>query len=123
MSASQPDPATSSPPTVASPPTATASMTPQQIELAKSELLSKDRYMARWDHMHFALATLVVLVAAVMIGIFAWRGDVQGMSSAGAIVSGWVGGVLGWYFTKVERSQTPGPSPAPAGQGPAHGGP
>jgi hypothetical protein len=60
-------------------------------------------YLRRWDNMHFALAALVIVISGLLIGIFAWRGDVQGMSSTAAIVSGWVGAVLGWFFTKSTK--------------------
>jgi len=80
-------------------------------------------YLRRWDYMHFALAALVILIAATLIGIFAVRGDTQGMSSAAAIVSGWVGAVLGWFFTKTagpassSSNRPPGGGGAPPGSG------
>lgn len=76
---------------------------------------NKDDWMRRWDYMHFSLALAVVLVAAFLLGIFAIRGDVQGMSTTAGIVSGWVGAVIGWFFTKTAKTSPPpgsgGPNP------------
>jgi hypothetical protein len=83
----------------------------------------KDAYMRRWDDMHFVLALVVILLAGFLIGIFAIRGDTQGMSTAAGIVSAWVGAVLGWYFTtKSASSQPPASPPGPPGP-PGAGGP
>jgi len=75
-------------------------------------------YLRRWDYMHFTLAALVILIAATLIGIFAVRGDTQGMSTTAAIVSGWVGAVLGWFFTKASGPASSGSNLPPGGGGP-----
>ena len=75
-------------------------------------------YLRRWDYMHFTLAIVVVLVAAFLIGIFAWRSDTEGMSTVAGIVSGWVGAALGWFFAKTTGSpETQTPPPAKADNG------
>lgn len=93
----------------------------QEFELEKLRENHKAAQLLRWDQMHICLAALVITVVTFFIGVFALRGDVQGMSSAAAIGSGWVGAVLGWFFTKYSgtASTAPTPSPGAGGGGPA----
>jgi peptidoglycan biosynthesis protein MviN/MurJ (putative lipid II flippase) len=48
------------------------------------------------------IAIIVTVGAFLLLAVFAIRGDVSGMSAAGAIVGAWVGAVVGFYFTKEQ---------------------
>lgn len=85
------------------------------FELEMKRECNRAQQLRRWDQMHIALAALVIAVVTFLVGVFALRGDVQGMSSAAAIGSGWVGAVLGWFFTRSATAASGGQTSTPAG--------
>ena len=50
----------------------------------------------------YVVAMLILGVSFGRLAVFVLRGDLQGMKELAAIADGWVGGVIGFYFSRQQ---------------------